>query len=66
MRHENDEAFNDLVYAAWRSGRDPDAVSRDAFDDRLAAGSYPEEITLDDVLPKPKSIADYAAETREP
>ena len=48
-----DKEFYDLVYDAWIRGKDPDAVSIDRYDDRLADGYYPEEITLDMVYPKP-------------
>lgn len=51
-RRDEDERFYDLVYDAWRAGKDYDAVSRDRFDDKLSDGYYPDEITLDMVLPK--------------
>jgi len=54
MSKEDDDRFGDLVYDAWRRGRNPDAVSRDRYDDRRSQGFYPEEITLDDVCPKRK------------
>ena len=43
--------FGDLCYEAWRCGRNPDAILQDRFDDRLAEGYYPDEISLDMVLP---------------
>jgi len=46
------DAFYDLVYDAWRSGRDSDAVSWDRYDSMLARGYAPEEISLSDVLPE--------------
>ena len=55
-----DEYFADLCDEAWRRGRNPDAVSRDRFDDRLAAGFWPDEISLDMVLP-PKRKRESAA-----
>ena len=44
-------AFYDLVYEAYRQGKDSDAVDRDRFDDMRASGYYPDEITLRDVMP---------------
>lgn len=55
-RSEEDDRFYDLVYDAWRSGRDSDAVSRDRFDYRLSQGYCPDEIRLRDVLP-PKTAS---------
>lgn len=51
-KKEENDRYGDLVYDAWRSGRNPDAVSRDRFDDRLADGYYPDEISLEMVLPR--------------
>ena len=47
-----DDEFYDLVYEAWMSGRDPDAVDIDRYDDLQAQGYYPDEISLDMMLPK--------------
>ena len=49
-----EKEFYDLVYEAWMSGRNPDVVSEDRYDDLRAAGYYPDEISLGDVLPKKK------------
>ena len=54
MRDEQD-AFYDLCYEAWRSGKNPDAISEDRYDDLLAQGYYPDEISLKDVYPKRRS-----------
>lgn len=43
--------FYDLVYEAWRTGRNPDCVSKDDYDMRISEGYRPDEITLSDVLP---------------
>lgn len=51
-RQKEDERYYDLVYEAWRSGRDPDHVSRDRYADMLARGFEPDEITVTNVLPK--------------
>jgi hypothetical protein len=51
-RQDENDRFGDLVYDAWRDGRDSDAVSRDRLDDRLAQGYYPDEVSLDMVLPR--------------
>jgi hypothetical protein len=53
-----EKEFDDLVYEAWRRGRNPDLVSADRYDDRRAQGYYPDEITLDMVLPKRKKRED--------
>ncbi len=50
-RQEENDRFNDLVYDAWRAGRNPDAVDRDRYDYRLCQGYYPDEISLNDVMP---------------
>ena len=47
-----DDEFYDLCYDAWRSGKNPDAVDPDAYDDARCRGYYPDEITLDMVYPK--------------
>ena len=54
MSEMDEIRFYDLVYDAWRSGRNPDAIDRDRYDDKRAMGFYPDEITLDDVCPKRK------------
>ena len=50
-----DSEFYDLVYEAWRNGRNPDAVREDRFDDYLACGYLPDEISLNMILP-PRSV----------
>jgi len=50
-REEEDRAFGDAVYDAWRSGHNPDLVDRDQFDNRLAMGAQPEEIGWRDCYP---------------
>jgi len=60
MSRSEDERFDDLVYDAWRAGKNPDSVSRDRYDDRLAEGFYPDEISLQDVLPSPRPVAPIA------
>ena len=45
------KAFFDLTYDAWRSGRNPDALSRDDFSGFMADGYAPEEITLNMMIP---------------
>ena len=62
-RDPDDERFGDLVYEAWRSGRNPDLVDRDRYDAARAAGTYPDEITLRHVLPKART--DYPDEPEE-
>ena len=44
----------DLRYEAWRCGKNPDAVSEEAYDMMLARGFAPDEITLKDVYPSEK------------
>jgi len=51
-RSEEDRAFEDLVYRAWRMGHNVDDVSRDQYDDMLNRGFVPDEVHPDDVLPK--------------
>jgi len=58
MSKEDDDRFGDLVYDAWISGRNPDAVSWDRYDNRRSQGLYPDEIMLDDVCPKRKQEED--------
>ena len=53
-----DKEFYDLCYDAWRNGKDPDAVSIDRYDDRLADGYYPDEITLSMGTPEPANTAE--------
>ena len=50
-----DERFGELVYDAWRSGRSPDQVSEERYDEMLASGYAPEEIQVVDVMPSPAS-----------
>ena len=38
MGRERDDAFGDAVYDAWRSGLDPDTVSRDRVCDDVDEG----------------------------
>jgi len=47
-----EDEFYDLVYEAWRRGKDSDAVSMDSYDDYRDRGYYPDEISLDMVYPK--------------
>jgi hypothetical protein len=47
-----DDEFYDLVYEAWQTGKDPDAVSIDAYDNCRTQGYYPDEISLNMVYPK--------------
>jgi len=53
-----DDEFYDLCYEAWRSNKDPDLVSIDRYDDCLARGYYPEEISLGMVYPKEETEQD--------
>lgn len=46
-----DSEFYDKVYDAWRSGRDPDLVSEEAYDMMLDRGFYPDEINWRDCYP---------------
>ena len=46
-----DKEFYDLCYEAWCQGKNPDAVSEEAYDMMLDRGFYPDEITLRDVYP---------------
>ena len=50
MNKEDRDRFGDLVYDAWRFGKNPDRVSEDRYEDRRAQGYYPDEITLKDVI----------------
>jgi len=52
MNRNEQEDFYDLVYDAWRNGKDPDAVNMDAFDDYLGKGYPSDEITVDMVYPE--------------
>jgi len=52
MKQEDENRFYDLVYDAWRFGRNPDNISADRYMDFRADGYYPEEITLKMILPK--------------
>ncbi len=67
-RREEDERFDDLVYEAWRTGENPDLVSRDRYDGLLSRGFYPDEISLRGVLPtpiEPQEEYPYEEEPRE-
>ncbi|MCK9544219.1 MAG: hypothetical protein M0R03_19545 [Novosphingobium sp.] len=46
-----DKEFYDLVHEAYMSGKDPDAVSEDAYEMCKDRGFYPDEIKLRDVYP---------------
>jgi len=50
--------FYDLVYDAWMSGKNPDMVSEDRYDDMRSQEYYPDEISIRDVYPRytPKTI----------
>lgn len=50
-RREAEEEFGDLCYEAWRTGHDPNNVSRDDFDYMLSRGFSPDEIRLRDCIP---------------
>lgn len=39
MKNNRDEKFYDLVYEAWRSGRDPDSIDKDIYNDYLRGGN---------------------------
>lgn len=52
MRKDEQEAFYELVYDAWRSGKDPDAIDGDRFDYFLSQGCEAEEISLSMMLPQ--------------
>ena len=47
-----EKEFYDLVYEAWRNGKNPDAVSMDDYYYYRDYGYYPDEISLDMVYPK--------------
>ena len=51
-REEEDDRFGDLVYEAWRTGHDPDQVSRDRYDGMLSHRYYPDEISLGSCIPQ--------------
>lgn len=46
-----EDEFYDLVYDAWRQGKNPDLVSEDLYDDMRSQGYYPDEISVKDVYP---------------
>jgi len=46
-----DKEFYDLCYEAWCKGKNPDAVSEEAYEMCKDRGFYPDEITLRDVYP---------------
>lgn len=45
------DEFYDLVYEAWRSGKNPDLVSYDELDRLLSVGYYSDEISINDIYP---------------
>jgi radical SAM superfamily enzyme with C-terminal helix-hairpin-helix motif len=47
-----EDEFYDLVYDAWRQGKNPDLVSEESYDDMRSQGYYPDEISVKDVYPK--------------
>jgi hypothetical protein len=51
-RDNMDKEFYDLQYEAWRSGKNPDMVDPDKYDNLRSAGYYPDEISLGMVYPK--------------
>jgi len=56
--------FYDLVYDAWRSGKDPDAVSADLYEDYRNNGYYPDEISLGMVYPKNNNRVELTVKSR--
>ena len=48
-RKRDEDRYYDLVYEAWRSGHNPDAVSRDDYGYRRSQGYAPDEIGIYDV-----------------
>lgn len=51
MTKDEKDDFYDACYEAWRSGRNPDLVSEDKFDDMLSKGYPSDEITWQDCYP---------------
>jgi len=47
-----DKEFHNLEYEAWRFGKNPDSLNPDRYDDLRSRGYYPDEISLDMMLPK--------------
>jgi hypothetical protein len=45
------DAFYDKCYDAWMSGRNPDLVSEDQYDEMLSRGYEPEDISWRDCYP---------------
>ena len=52
------DRFGDLVYEAWRSGRNSDLVSEDRYDQMLDEGFYPDEIELKHIYPTKRGEED--------
>lgn len=48
---EDSKRLGDLQYDAWMNGRDPDAVDPDKYDHYRSQGFYPEEISLNMMVP---------------
>jgi len=46
-----DNEFYKLCYEAWMTGHSPNDVERDRYDDLIADGFSPDEISLSMVLP---------------
>lgn len=53
-----DKEYYDLQYEAWRRGENPDRIDPDRYDDLKARGYYPEEITLEMMLPEKRKESD--------
>lgn len=47
----NESDFYDKCYDAWRSGRNPDMVSRDRYDYLMCSGFVEDEISWRDCYP---------------
>jgi hypothetical protein len=47
-----DKEFYDNVYDAWMSGKNPDLVSEEMYEDLKDQGYYPDEISWEDIYPK--------------
>lgn len=63
-KYDNDR-FDDLVYRAWRSGKNPDDVSRERYDIARKEGFYPDEISLHMVMPKERHTDSQELEHQE-
>jgi hypothetical protein len=48
-----EDEFYELCYETWMTGKNPDLVDIDRYDDARADGYYPDEITLKMVYPLP-------------